>query len=70
MPQIEMQHVTKYFTNEQRRFTAIDDVSLTIERGSLFSLLAAVEQEKPHCFDCWPIRLWRMKGKSGLMMSN
>lgn len=41
MPQIEMQHVTKYFTNEQRRFTAIDDVSLTIERGEFVFLIGS-----------------------------
>ena len=41
MPQIEMQHVTKYFTNEQRRFAAIDDVSLSIERGEFVFLIGS-----------------------------
>ena len=41
MPQIEMQHVTKYFTNEQRRFAAINDVSLSIERGEFVFLIGS-----------------------------
>ena len=41
MPQIEMQHVTKYFSNEQRRFAAIDDVSLSIDRGEFVFLIGS-----------------------------
>ena len=41
MPQIEMQHVTKYFNNEQRRFAAIDDVSLSIDRGEFVFLIGS-----------------------------
>ena len=41
MPQIEMQHVTKYFTNEQRRFAALDDVCLSIVRGEFVFLIGS-----------------------------
>lgn len=41
MPQIEMQHVTKYYSNENIRFAAVDDVSLSIDRGEFVFLIGS-----------------------------
>lgn len=41
MPQIELQHVTKYYTNEKRRFAAIDDLSLEIKQGEFVFIIGS-----------------------------
>lgn len=38
MPQIEIDHVTKYFTHERNRIAAVDDLSLKIEAGEFVFL--------------------------------
>lgn len=38
MPQIEIDHVTKYFNHERQRIAAIDDLSLKIEAGEFVFL--------------------------------
>ena len=41
MPQIEFDHVSKYFMNEKRRFAAIDELSLSIEAGDFVFLIGS-----------------------------
>lgn len=41
MSQIELQHVTKYYTNEKRRFAAVDDVTLSIDKGEFVFLIGS-----------------------------
>ena len=33
MPQIRLEHVTKYYTQEKKRIAAVSEVDLTIEQG-------------------------------------
>ncbi len=41
MPQIALEHVTKYYTNEKKRFAAIDDLSLQIEKGEFVFVIGS-----------------------------
>ena len=41
MSQIELQHVTKYYMNEKRRFAAVDDATLSIDKGEFVFLIGS-----------------------------
>lgn len=46
---IQVEHVTKQFTRNDRDFDAVHDVSLEVKRESSRPLQATPEAERPRC---------------------
>ncbi|MBQ8780728.1 MAG: ABC transporter ATP-binding protein [Oscillospiraceae bacterium] len=70
MPLIELEHIKKFYGNGENRVTALDDISLTIDRGEFVAISGASGSGKSTlmnmlgCLDVQSEGDYRLKGRS------
>lgn len=52
MELLRVEHLSKIYGAGENQVKALDDVSLSVERESLWQLSGRAAPENPHCFIC------------------